>query len=251
MSSINQDVLNQTGGYNVSDRYNVIPTSDVILEFERFGFELKDTSVARVVKEEKQGFQKHLVRLSTDEKLFGEMRTDIIIKNSYDRSSALTIMVGLYRFACSNGLIVGSNYMTPFRIVHSNSSWQQEVSVFIDKYEERFKMQKDWVDAMQSKTLDYDTVEELAFEALKLRHYDKRIQNEAVDPMEINLARRVEDRGKSAWKTYNRFQENIMYGLYTKVNEEGEHKKAKILTNTDEIVRVNTELSDLFTRAVA
>lgn len=252
MSSANIDaVLNQTKGYNVSDRYNVINTSEVILEFERFGFELMDTSIARVAKEEKQGFQKHLVRLSTPKMLMGEVRTDVIVKNSYDRSSALTIMIGLFRFACSNGLIVGTNIMTPFKINHSNSNWQKDLMGFVDQYQEKFKLQQDWIDAMKEKTLDYDTIEELAFKALELRHIDARIRNEAIDPMEINLCRRIEDRGRTAWQVYNRFQENIINGLYYKLNDEGEIKKAKILTNTDEIVRVNMELSDMFAEAIA
>lgn len=252
MSSTNIDaVLNQTKGYNVSDRYNVINTSEVIQEFERFGFELTDTSIARVAKEEKQGFQKHLIRLSAPTALTGEVRTDVIVKNSYDRSSALTIMIGLFRFACSNGLIIGTNTVAPFKINHSNSNWQKDLMAFIDQYQEKIKLQQEWVDAMKEKTLDYDTIEELAFKALESRHIDARIKNVAVDPMEINLCHRIEDRGRTAWQVYNRFQENIINGSYYKTNDEGEIKKAKILTNTDEIVRVNIELSNMFTEVIA
>ena len=251
MSAVSSDVMKQTEGYNVSDRYQVINTTDVILEFERFGFELKDTSIARVAKEEKQGFQKHLVRLSTPTMLMGEVRTDIIVKNSYDRSSALTIMVGLFRFACSNGLVIGTNIMSPFKINHSRNDWQAQLHEFIDAYEEKFKLQRHWMENMQATTLDYDTVEELAYKAIDLRHIDKRIKNDAIDPMELNIARRIGDRGKSAWAVFNRFQENLMNGSYYKLNEESEIKKAKILTNTDEIVRVNMELSDIFTEKVS
>lgn len=246
----NNTILIQTEGYNVSDRYQVIPTGEVVSEFERFGFEMQDMSLARVLREEKQNKQKHLIRLSQQEKLFGEFRVDVIIQNSYDRSTALNIRVGLYRFVCSNGLIVGTNLMPAFKVYHSNHSWLDQIHEFIDKYEEMYKTQHQWVDSMKSKELDYDTIEELAWKAIELRHYDKRIVNNPVDPMEINLAHRPEDRGKNAWLTFNRFQENLMNGYYTKVNEDGEMKKAKVLTNTDEIVRVNTELSDLFAEAI-
>lgn len=130
--SFNHEILTQTKGYNVSDRYNVIPTQDIITEFERFGFELQDVSLARIIREEKENKQKHLVRMSQAEKLFGEMRVDVIIQNSYDRSSALNIRIGMFRFACANGLIVGSNLMPTFRIVHSNLSWMDQVHAFID-----------------------------------------------------------------------------------------------------------------------
>ena len=67
--------------------------------------------------------------------------------------------------------------------------------------------------------------------------------------MELNIARRVEDRGLDAWHTYNRVQENLMQGYYSIVTD-GSQRKAKVLTNTDEVIRVNVELSDLFTEYV-
>ncbi len=245
------EILTQTTGFNVSDSYNVIPTQDVIVEFERFGFELQDLSLARIIREEKENKQKHLVRMSQGEKLFGEMRVDVIIQNSYDRSTALNIRIGMFRFACANGLIIGSNLMPTFRVVHSNNSWMDQIHAFIDSYEEKYKIQKAWIDNMMASTLTYDTIEELAFKAIDLRHYDKRIKNDPIDPMEINIAKRPEDRSRNAWATYNRFQENLINGYYTKVAEDGSYKKAKVLTNTDELVRVNVELADLFAEAVA
>jgi hypothetical protein len=41
-------------------------------------------------------------------------------------------------------------------------------------------------------------------------------------------------------------QESLINGMYRKYDNDGSIRKAKILTNIDEIIRVNVELSDLF-----
>lgn len=246
-----RDILTNTEGYNVSERYNVIPTMDVITEFQRFGFDLQDTTMANVANSEKQGYQKHMVRMSTGEKLFGEMRTDVIINNSYDGTKALHIRVGMFRFVCSNGMVVGHNLIPSLQIKHNNNSWQELVAEFIDTYEEKYIVQKEWIANMKDHRLSYDDIEELALKALAARHSDKRIQNDFVDPMEINLAHRKEDRGMYSWETYNRMQENLVNGYYSKYNNEGKIQKAKVMTNVDELIRFNVELSEIFAEQMA
>ncbi len=248
--NLEQQVLNQTEGYEVSSRYNVIPTVDVVSAFERFGFETTNISLANVMREEKQGKQKHLVRMSTGENLFGgEVRPEVLIKNSYDGMHSLEIRVGMFRFVCANGLIVGSNLMPALKILHSNRNWMDVIEEFIDTYQDKYKAQQEWTERMKDTSLHYDEIEIITMKSLMLRHIDPRITTTAIDPMELNIARRVEDRGLDAWHTYNRVQENLMQGYYSIVTD-GSQRKAKVLTNTDEVIRTNVELADLFSEYV-
>ena len=49
-------------------------------------------------------FPNHAVTINEDEDLIPE----IVIKNSYDGSTAITVMAGAFRMVCSNGMVVGT-----------------------------------------------------------------------------------------------------------------------------------------------
>ncbi len=239
--------MTNTEGYNVSDRYNVINTMDVVQQFEQYGFELSSVQAANTRSLEKVGKQKHLVRMKSEHKMAGGLQPEVIITNSYDGTKALNINIGLFRFVCSNGLIAGTNLFPKLQILHSNSHWGEILNEFIDGYEAKYHMQKQWVEEMEERRMSLDEAYHIAEQALAIRHADKRITNEAVDPLELLIAKRREDRGDSAWMRFNVLQESLVNGFYSKYDNQGGIHKAKILRDTDEIVRVNVELSDMFT----
>jgi hypothetical protein len=241
------EILSQTSGYNVSDKYNVIPTIEVMQEFERFGFQLDTIEAAGVRSMEKALKQKHMIRMSAEEKMFGgELKPQVVIYNSYDGTAALNINVGIFRFVCSNGMIAGHNLIQPMKIVHSNTGWKDLVHEYIDTYSEKYTAQKEQIQMMKDTRMTLDEAYDMAVQALEFRHYDQRIINDPVDPLELLIAKRREDRGDSAWLRLNVLQESLINGMYHKYGNDGSVRKAKILTNIDEIIRVNVELSDLF-----
>lgn len=241
-----EPVMTNTEGYNVSDRYNVINTMDVVQKFERFGFELSSIDAANIRNAGKEGKQKHMVRMASDFTMAGGLRPEVIIHNSYDGTQALNIRVGVFRFVCSNGLIAGTNLVPNLQVLHSNNSWEEKISEFIDGYEEKYNLQNEWVEQMQSRRMSLDEAYHMAERSLKIRHSDPRITNEAVDPLELLLVKRREDRGDNAWLRFNVMQEHLMHGEYRKYDNDGSIRKAKVLTNIDEIIRMNVELSDMF-----
>ena len=245
------EILTQTSGYNVSDRYQVIPTQEVINQFTRFGFEIDSVSSAGTRSIEKNNKQPHMVKMTTGEKLFGEMKPQVIIHNSYDGTKALNIRVGIFRFACANGIVMGHNLIPNLQILHSNQQWEQLILEFIDGYEEKFNIQKEHIAEMKSREMTLDQAYYLAEQSLKFRHSDARITNEAVDPLELLIAKRREDRGTDAWSRFNVLQESLVNGMYKKYLNDGSINKAKVLTNIDEIIRVNVNLSDIFDEAIA
>ncbi len=241
-----EEILMQDSGYNVSARYNVIPTIEVMNEFQNFGFELNTVEAAGVRSVEKALKQKHMVKMSQTEKLFnGEIQPQVIIFNSYDGTAALNIHIGMFRFICSNGMIAGTHEQEPLRILHSNRNWQELVHEYIDTYAEKLEIQKEGILRMKDTRLHLDDAYELAIQAAGRRHADPRIANDLVDPLELLVALRKEDRGDSVWHRFNILQERLVNGIYHKYDNEGGIRKAKILTNIDEISRFNIELSDL------
>ena len=239
-------VMLNTEGYNVSERYNVINTMDVVERFSRFGFELSSIDAANVRNIERQGKSKHMVRMRADFKMPGGLQPEVIINNSYDGTKALNIRIGIFRFVCSNGIIAGHNLVPNLQVMHSNRNWEDEVNNFIDSYEAKNRLQSEWVKEMEDRQMSLDEAYFMAEQALKIRHIDKRIDNEAVDPLELLLVKRREDKGDSAWNRFNVMQEHLVQGEYRKYDNDGSMRKAKILTSVDELVRFNVGLSDMF-----
>ena len=243
-------VMMNTDTYNVSERYNVINTMDVVQRFERFGFELSSIDAANVRNIDRQHKGKHMVRMRADFKMAGGLQPEVIINNSYDGTKALNIRIGIFRFVCSNGLIAGHNLVPTLQVMHHNNSWEDEINNFIDTYETRHRLQEAWVNEMQERQMTLDEAYYMAEQALQIRHIDKRIQNEAVDPLELLLVKRREDRGDSAWLRFNVMQEHLVQGEYRKYDNDGSIRKAKILTSVDELVRFNVGLSDMFSKQI-
>jgi len=246
MELINEAVMTNTEGYNVSDRYNVINTLDVVERFTKYGFEVTSVQAAGTRDLNKIGKQKHLVRMKSEYKMVGGLRPEVVLTNSYDGTRALNIQVGMFRMVCSNGLIVGTNLIPKLQILHSNNSWETMIDEFVDTYDEKYHLQQEWVERMEGTRMTLDEGYEMAKLALEIRHVDKRIVNDAVDPLELLIAKRREDKGNSAWHRFNILQESLVNGFYHKYDNQGEIRKAKIMTNVDELVRMNSELSNLF-----
>jgi hypothetical protein len=98
-NSQNLNVLTQTKGFNVSGRYQPIATQGLIDALVSEGYQVNDTILTRPHKKEKQGFQKHMIRLSRpdlDFKIEG-LRPELVIINSHDASTSLKIMLGVFR----------------------------------------------------------------------------------------------------------------------------------------------------------
>ena len=245
-----KELLEQSRGYdNTSERYQVIPTIDVVQRFQEYGFET--TSVQAVNARTRNGFQRHLVRMKSEYKMAPGLVPEVVIFNSYDATKALQIRVGFFRMACSNGLVIGDNLIPEFRITHSNTSWEQKLDEFIDVYDEKYKLQKEWVGKMEDTKMSLEEAYNVAEKLLTERHYDERVKMDVVDPLELLITRRKEDRGDSAWLRYNTVQENLINGYFHKYDNDGSIRKARVLTDVSELVRVNTVISDVFAEAIS
>jgi hypothetical protein len=247
MSNVNP-ILTQTEGYKVSERYRPIPTIEIIQEFQRFGFKLQEVKAAGVRSMDKALKQRHMARLSMEEKWFGgELAPQVVIYNSYDGTKALEIHVGFFRFVCANGLIAGTHDEVPMKIYHTNAQWQELVHEYIDTLGTRLEHKKEVFMEMKEKPMSLDHAYHVVEQKiLNIRHSDERIEMDVVDPLELLVARRKEDRGDKYWNRYNVVQESLINGLFHKYDNDGGIRKAKVLTNIDEIVRVNKELSNIF-----
>jgi hypothetical protein len=242
------ELLYQDKSLGGSERYNVISTIDVVQRMERYGFEV--TNVQATNARTRDGYQKHLVRMKSEYTMGPGLRPEVVIFNSYDRTSALKIQVGIFRFICANGLVAGNNLIPEFKINHSNSNWDEELNNFIDVYDEKYHLQKEWVENMQERKMTLDEAYHIVEQAVSMRHSDKRINLDVVDPLELLVAKRREDRGDSAWLRFNTLQESMINGYFHRYTNDGSIEKARVITDINENLRINSELSDMFTEVL-
>jgi len=97
---------------DASDKYSLISSIDVINELKKHNWLVSSVQVSSVKHESRENKQVHLVRLRHFDDFLEEKESavEIIFFNSFDRSKAFQISIGLYRFCCQNGLVLGDTY---------------------------------------------------------------------------------------------------------------------------------------------
>jgi hypothetical protein len=107
----------------VSDRYSFLPTSSILKGMRENGWVPVRAEQQSVRTEARRGFQKHLIRFSRLEHLDSweknQVRPEVVLLNSHDKSSAYQLHCGLFRLVCSNGMVVADATFQRISIKHS------------------------------------------------------------------------------------------------------------------------------------
>ena len=109
---------------DVSGRYMFLPTYDILRRL------MADTGLIPVRVQEQscripgnQNFARHEIVLRMQEQQrdwhVGDTVFECRLTNSHNRASAYAVDPGLYRFACSNGLLVADSVMPGIRVRHA------------------------------------------------------------------------------------------------------------------------------------
>ena len=224
----------------VSDKYTFIPTTRILGVLEDQGWIPTSAQQVNSHKEGNKQFAKHLIRLRRDEAIVAEVDKvipEIVLFNSHNGKSNYDLRMGLYRFVCSNGMVVSDQEFGSIKIRHMGYSDEQVVKAsqeFIDNSTRIMNVVQEWQDVK----LDRDQMRSFGREAAKLRF-------ENPDDLTINTvlqARRGEDMGSDLWTVFNRTQENLIQGGF--LVTDGRRRSRKI-TNIDKNIDINTSLWDL------
>jgi hypothetical protein len=217
----NKGILNQVQGYNVSDKYTPVTTQNLIDTLTAKGYVQTSLVKTKVRGATKEGFQKHMVRLAHADlnlKLtnVGDSRPEIVLVNSYDGSSSLKILLGIFRLVCSNGMVVGQNFGS-YAVRHVGDIGSQidaaltSIAGMLPKVSEK-------INAFNTLQLSDAQRADFAREAVKL------ILPETAQSVDLSTAltiRRQQDSKQDLWTVYNRVQESLIRGgvKYTSVSK--------------------------------
>jgi len=241
-NEVNEELVNQRGVYgNVSDKYIITPTQDIITELNKYhGFKTVGYNQANVRKKEKANYQKHMVMLEAeDSKMFdGTLR--IVLFNSNDRSTSIRMYLGYYRDACANDVVFGDDLMEPVMIKHTRQDWRSSVKEMADNYLSAKQQTEDMIDRMRTKKLSYGDIYKLTE---KVSNDIWKGSGSILDHTQFANAQREDDLGKDLWHTYQRIQCNLLQGgvdrILTHVDDGQVIKK---LSNTHKVSDVSEQI---------
>jgi len=246
----NLELLKNEKKEGLTRRYNLIKTDSMVSYLTNRGWILNDCQIARTRKPDNEGYQKHLLRFYNPELIkTNEERPEIVLINSFDGTTSFIMMIGVFRFVCSNGLIVGKEMMPSLRLIHKGER-ANYANHIVGELVDRFPAIINKVENLKKTYFDNTQITELAKTATNLR-WNNQEENRPYNPMDIfsNL-RRDDDNKKDAWTVFNRVQENIVKGGYT-IEGTKQPINVRPIKSVVQTVRINRGLWDCMEKLVA
>jgi len=230
--------------HSVSDRYTYIPTSDVLNIIRDYGWHPVDAFESRVRIDDKQGFQKHLIRLRHMDSFLTESEhiPEIIVTSSHDTSASFEIRLGVFRLVCSNGLILADSMMQAHRIKHIGfkelavSQAVEDVVTYLPQLEEKISMYQN---------IHLSPMEQLSF-AKAAAAVRFNLDDVVVDYGTMIKTQREADDGNSLWQVFNKIEESSIRGGIRGHNRDTNRRfTSKPIKSIDSTIEINQKLFGL------
>lgn len=207
----------------MSSRYTFIPTSAVIDGMRAAGFAPVQATQSRCRIAEKQDFTKHMIRFRTmdsiaTQAIVGNTVAEIVMVNSHDGASRYKLLFGLFRFTCTNGMMVSDGEFESVNIRHSGNVIG-EVIDGASRIVESAPRVLDTVRRWQTIELRESEQKLLAAAAHTVRfpitpeEIAEGKKPTPILPEQLLRARRTDDAKPDLWSTFNRIQENALKGV--------------------------------------
>jgi len=200
----------------MSAKYSYIPTTEIIAGMAKAGFMpfSATQSLCRIT--DKLPFAKHMLRFRhldvANSLVVGDVIPEVVLVNSHDGECAFRLSAGLYRLACSNGLLVAEAEVMSIMVRHTGDILHDVVAGSERLTEDAAKVLgtvKKW-QQLQLTDGEANAFAESAH-AVRFADGDGQITT-PITPDQLLVARRREDVGNDLWKTFNRIQENALKG---------------------------------------
>lgn len=227
----------------MSSKYGHVNSEKAIDIFAEEGFRVvkatQDRHVSRDI-----NYMRHMLTFrheDQDEPVVGGVAPQILMINSHNGKSALTLRMGLYRFVCSNGLVIGNDqFHTKLRhSVPAAAMILEHIGQMAARTTEAIKKIEDWG------KIDLSTARAQTFaeEAALLRFGEAKAKIYPVE--ELLMVRRPEDDKGDLWTVYNRVQENTVHLSMAGKTELGRHTSSRPLNGISGNIIYNERLWDL------
>lgn len=239
--------LTQTS-HRGSNKFGFISSSNLVTQLEGQGLKLADVveSKIRKNKEERQGYQKHVLRFNTGlSNAHGNLQ--VLAINSHEGSSALTFRMGFFRLVCSNGLIIGSDLIPQIKVRHT-ANGLLKLNDSVDELMQWQRVAMDNIEKMTSYKVTAEEFEKLALASAKIRMGEK-FTDKIVPLFE---SKRYQDNSPDLFTVFNVIQENVMRtGFYALNKETNVATKVRAIRGVNASLDLNTALYNEAMKLVA
>lgn len=233
--------------HEVSEKYHFIPTIDVIEQIRTYGWYPVSVSEAGVRDINKEGFQQHYVRFQHFEDLLTPNANvvELLLYNSHDRSKAFSISAGIYRYICSNGLVIADSVFDSYKIKHLGEK-DNDLQLAISRVTEAKSKLLRKVAKFETITLSSEEQESFVKSAIPLR-FETHLELD--NPNDLLIPLREEDVSNDLYTTLNVLQENLLSSKISGYNKDtGRRFTSKEITSIDKDTHINKGLWDIAER---
>lgn len=238
---------------NVSDKYIMATTMDVVNDMAKLGWYPVQAKQCRNKKNSKGIRSYHLIAFQNENvKVMNgneiEAYPRIILQNSHDGFNSFKFMCGLFRIVCSNGLIVADEEFANLSIRHINYTFEElrdTINVVIAKLPGKIEV----LNEMRNTELSEDEKKDFAKKVIKIRkglNVDDNLDISENTIIDILSPIRGEDNGNSLWNVFNVLQEKVIKGNFNFSGNDGKkaRKMRKIVSPVKDI-KLNVEMFNI------
>lgn len=225
-----------------SQKFGFISSENLVNQLENHGLTLAKVVEMKIRKDKelRQGFQKHKMLFNTQYKS-DEGTLQLLVTNSHEGSSALKFQLGFFRLICSNGLVVGSNIVSPISLRHSINQVEflnDTISMVLNQNTRVFES----IDELKQKRFTPETLTKFKNDALNLRGYNLNKKGLLLPNF---TAKRMDDLNDDVFTIMNVIQENMLRTGFVAHDDKGDAVKFRAIKSIDEQNRINAGLWDL------
>jgi hypothetical protein len=197
---------------------------------------------------ERDGFQKHMIRLRQAEFINnplvpGGLIPEIVLTNAHDGTGSFHLSAGIFRIICGNGLVVADSMFAAHKILHMGFQDNKVIDAVYDVVESTPRILSR-VDEFKQIPLTRPEQEALAESALAVRYDDAQLTEKKFDVPALLQPKRRDDAAPTLWNTYNVIQEKLVTGGRFEQNARSRYVKNKVrgITSVGENIRINKGL---------
>ena len=234
---------------DVSKRYKIITTENAVEFFRQRGFYISGYTEAGAFLAKNKGKSRHMVRLRPIGIEVKGYSPEIIISNSHNTYTSLKINIGIYRYACANGLILGDTFFQE-KVTHTGQGMKEELTRILNRVNHKFKEVDELITVMKNTEILYPQAVQFIEEASKIRLYGAKNEPFLSDMNKaVNISpTRGADFGSDLWSVFNVVQEKIIKGGFEYSYKKDEKIKTRTtapIKNLVQLENFNKELFDL------
>lgn len=236
IKSIAPAVFATSPSLKMTNKYEFVPTHEVMEMFDREGWQLSS------VKQTGKGIHNvHELKYRNGQlPNVGDTVVEAIIRNSHDGSATFSMAAGLFRVCCSNGLTVPTSVAERFSLRHNHFSLD-EVKGLAEDFSKKLPKIEDSVSRMMEKEMTEKEKLRLIKRAVEIR-WALGSAPSALDINDLLTPFRPEDEGSDLWTVFNVIQEKMMRGGFSYQTPRGRTTKLRGIKSIQASNRLNTKL---------